>query len=82
MSSSRDHAPSTSNRRFAPTIEPSADLCCDLCGAPMAPREFSQAVRDVSGLDICTLCLEDTLHASTFDAGPTLALVGRGGGRS
>lgn len=57
------------------------NLRCDLCGEAMATREFSQAVRDVSGMDICTLCLEETLDAAAFHPRAEMVLVGTSGGR-
>ena len=38
-------------------------LHCDLCGERMGAHEFSQAVRDTSGMDICSTCLEAMIDA-------------------
>lgn len=42
---------------------PVAPLFCDLCGERMGAHEFSQAVRDTSGMDICSTCLEAMIDA-------------------
>lgn len=55
-----------------------ADAFCDLCGEPMT--EDHDAF-DATGLNICPQCIEDTLHASTFNARSEVGLVGSGGVR-
>lgn len=57
----------------APPILP--QVHCDLCGDPMAE---DRDVADATGLNICPLCLENALDAATFNARPTVGLVGGG----
>lgn len=59
-------------RPFLPTVH------CDLCGRTMAE---DRDVADATNLNICPICLADHLDATTFDASPTLELVGGRGCR-
>lgn len=52
-----------------------AEVFCDLCDAPMAE---DRDVADATGLNICPLCLEDSINAQAFNARPTVGLVGGG----
>lgn len=54
-------------RPFVPAVH------CDLCGQTM-PEDHDTA--DFTGLNICSICLEAHLDATTFNAGAALGVVG------
>lgn len=58
-----------------------APLICDLCGEPMQPHEFSRAVRDTTGMDVCCLCLEEMTYEGAIHTRAEMGLVGSIGSR-